>query len=68
MEAEMRESGSMRQRYFVFVSVIYIALGVVIVVRSVLAEVIPIAILGVVFIALGAVRIRDFLMQRERTE
>ena len=50
----------MRQRYYVLVSVIYIALGLIIVVRSVLAHVLIVGILGVVFIALGLVRLRDF--------
>jgi uncharacterized membrane protein HdeD (DUF308 family) len=49
-----------RQRYYVLVSVIYIALGLIIVVRSVLAHVLIVGILGVVFIALGLVRLRDF--------
>jgi uncharacterized membrane protein HdeD (DUF308 family) len=42
------------------VSVIYILIGLVIMVRSVLAHVAVIAILGIVFIALGAVRLRDY--------
>jgi uncharacterized membrane protein HdeD (DUF308 family) len=49
-----------RQRYYVLVSVIYIALGLIIVVRSALAHVLIVGILGVVFIALGFVRLRDF--------
>lgn len=51
---------TLRQRYFVAVSIIYVLVGVVIAFRSVTAHVIPIAILGLVFIALGAVRLRDF--------
>lgn len=41
-------------------SVIYICIGIIIMVRSVLAHVVPIAVLGVVFIALGVVRLRDY--------
>jgi hypothetical protein len=52
-----------RRRYFVVVSVAYIALGLIIVGRSLLAHVPVAGILGVVLVALGAVRIRDFLAQ-----
>jgi uncharacterized membrane protein HdeD (DUF308 family) len=48
-----------RQRYYLLVSVVYIALGVVIVVRSAVAHVLVVGILGVVLIALGLVRLRD---------
>jgi uncharacterized membrane protein HdeD (DUF308 family) len=56
-----KEKGRVRRRYYVLASVIYILLGVVIVVRSILAHVAIIAVLGVVFIALGAVRLRDYV-------
>jgi uncharacterized membrane protein HdeD (DUF308 family) len=68
MKARMQESGAMRQRYFVFVSVVYVVLGVVIVARSALAGAIPVGILGVVFVALGAVRLRDYFTQREQMQ
>lgn len=51
----------MRQRYFLLVSVLYIILGVVIVARSAIAHAVPIALLGLVFMALGAVRLRSYL-------
>lgn len=50
----------MRRRYYVLASVLYILLGGAILARSVAAHVFPIAILGVVFVALGAVRLRDY--------
>lgn len=52
--------GTLRQRYFVIASVLYIVLGIVILVRTVMAHALPLAILGIVFIALGAVRLRDY--------
>jgi uncharacterized membrane protein HdeD (DUF308 family) len=54
------ETDAMRQKYFVIASVVYIILGLVIVVRSALAHALVLAILGLVFIALGAVRLRDY--------
>lgn len=50
----------MRRRYYVVVSIAYIVLGIVILVRSVTSHVLPIVILGIVFIALGLVRLRDY--------
>lgn len=50
----------MRERYYLLVSILYIALGMIILVRSVTAHVAPVGILGLVFIALGAVRLRDY--------
>lgn len=58
--------GSLRQRYSLVISVAYIAIGVVIVVRSLLAIVLPLVLLGIVFMALGAVRIRDYLSWRRQ--
>lgn len=49
----------MRTRYYVAVSVVYILLGAVIMVRSVLAHTEPLILLGIVFVALGLVRLRD---------
>ena len=54
----------MRGRYFVLVSVLYLALGIVIMVRSVVAHVVPLVVLGVVFLALGGVRLRDYYRHR----
>jgi uncharacterized membrane protein HdeD (DUF308 family) len=53
----------MRQKYYVVASVVYIILGFIIVVRSALAHVFVLAILGLVFIALGAVRLRDYFLR-----
>jgi uncharacterized membrane protein HdeD (DUF308 family) len=55
---------NLRQRYYIVVSVLYVALGVVIAFRSAAAHVLPIAILGLIFIALGVVRLRDFYSPR----
>ena len=57
---------SRRQRFTVFASLAYIILGTVIAVRSLLAGVVPLAVLGAVLIALGIVRIRDLLRWRRR--
>jgi uncharacterized membrane protein HdeD (DUF308 family) len=49
-----------RSRYFVFASVMYALLGIVIAVRAVEARApIPI-VLGLIFLALGLVRLRDY--------
>ena len=56
-----KRSSILRQRYYVVVSVIYILIGLVIVVRSVIGHVAVIGLLGLVFIALGAVRLRDYV-------
>jgi hypothetical protein len=50
----------MRRRYFIVVSIVYLLLGGVIIARSVASHVVPIALLGLVFVALGAVRLRDY--------
>lgn len=50
----------MRERYFVIASLLYIGLGIIILVRTALAHVLPLAVLGIVFIALGLVRLRDY--------
>jgi hypothetical protein len=55
----------MRQKYFVIASWVYIILGFVILVRSALAHVFVLGILGVVFIALGGVRLRDYWLGRD---
>jgi uncharacterized membrane protein HdeD (DUF308 family) len=49
-----------RERYYLLVSILYIALGIIILVRSVTSHVAPVGILGLVFIVLGAVRLRDY--------
>ncbi len=51
---------SLRRKYHVAVSLAYLTLGVVIVVRSVAGHVLPVGILGLVFIALALVRLRDY--------
>lgn len=51
---------NVRQRYFVVTSAVYIILGGAILARSIVAHVVPVAILGLVFMALGAVRLRDY--------
>jgi hypothetical protein len=55
----------LRRRYFLLVSVAYIALGLIIAGRSVVAHVPGVAILGIVLVALGAVRIRGFLARND---
>jgi len=57
-----------RQRYFVIASVLYIILGIAILGRSVVSHVVPIALLGLVFIALGAVRLRDYYLRKGTTQ
>lgn len=56
--------GTIRRRYSLVVSVVYILIGLVIAARSIAAHVPAIGLLGLVFIALGAVRIRDYLAWR----
>ena len=56
----------MRERYYVVVSLAFIALGLIIVARSVLAHAFVVGILGIVFVLLGAVRLRDYWGRRER--
>lgn len=58
--------GTIRQRYSLAISIGYIGVGVIIMVRSVLADVLPLVVLGIVFLALGAVRIRDYLKWRHQ--
>jgi uncharacterized membrane protein HdeD (DUF308 family) len=65
-EAAMKGFQTLRQRYYVLVSVIYILIGLVIMVRSILGHVVAIGLLGLVFIALGAVRLRDFVAWTRR--
>jgi uncharacterized membrane protein HdeD (DUF308 family) len=60
--------GALRRRYSLSVSVIYIGLGVVIAVRSLVSHVGAIALLGVVFIALGTVRVREYLKWRRSAD
>ncbi len=53
-----------RERYFIAVSVAYLALGVVVVVRAVTASALPAAAFGIILLVLGAVRLRDYLTWR----
>lgn len=56
----------MRRRYYVLVSILYLILGAIILVRSVLAHGNPaIVILGIVFLALGIVRLRAYFVRPE---
>jgi len=50
-----------RARYFLVLSILFIVLGGIILGRSIVAHVAPVGLLGVVFIALGIVRLRDSL-------
>lgn len=53
---------SLRQRFSLFASAAYIVLGTIMVVRAVTTNfVVPLIVLGGVFIALGLVRIRDLI-------
>ena len=56
--------GTVRRRYSLVISMLYVVLGLIIGGRSLAAGVWPLIILGLVFIALGAVRIRDYLVWR----
>lgn len=49
-----------RRHYYVLASVAFVAMGVIILVRSVVGRVLPVGMLGLVFIALGLVRLREF--------
>jgi len=51
---------SLRRKYHVAVSLAYLVLGVVIVARSIAGHVLPVGILGLVFVALALVRLRDY--------
>jgi hypothetical protein len=63
-EAVTKRSSTLRNRYYVLVSVIYILIGLVVVVRSLIGHVAAIGLLGIVFIALGVVRMRDYVAFR----
>jgi uncharacterized membrane protein HdeD (DUF308 family) len=64
----MNRNSTLRERYFLAVSVIYVLLGLVILVRSATAHVLPVGLLGLVFVGLGAVRLRDYFAHAGRTE
>jgi hypothetical protein len=55
---------TVRRRYYVAISLGYIGLGAVIATRSLLAHALPIVLLGIVFAALGAVRLRTYFAWR----
>lgn len=58
----------LRRKYHVAVSVAYLLLGVVIAVRSIAGHVLPVGILGLVFIALALVRLRDYRSWKRRSQ
>jgi hypothetical protein len=51
-----------RRQYSLAVSGGYLVVGVIIVIRSIVSDVVPLILLGLVFAALGAVRIREYLL------
>jgi len=57
-----------RQRYFVFASAMYVALGLIIIGRAAFAHSLVIVIFGIVLVALGAVRLRDFRRWRRNPQ
>jgi len=57
----------MRQRYSVVVSAVYVLLGAVIIARGLAAHSLIPGILGIVFVALGAVRLCDFITWRRKS-
>jgi uncharacterized membrane protein HdeD (DUF308 family) len=57
----------MRERYFLFVSVMYLLLGGLLVARSLSAQLIPAGLLGIVLVALGAVRLKDYFRHRKHS-
>ena len=61
------KGGAVRRRYFLAVSAGYIILGVIILARSIVGHVLPVGLLGLVLIALGLVRLRDYLSWRHET-
>lgn len=56
---------TLRQRYYLVASVAFVLLGSIIVVRSAVSRVLPVGVLGLVFIALGVVRMREFWRARK---
>jgi hypothetical protein len=56
----MRQHTPFRVHFYVIVSFIYAGLGLVIIARSVLSNVLPLAIFGLVLLGLGIVRLRDY--------
>lgn len=57
----------LREKYHVLASALYILAGVIMLVRAATSGVVPVIVLGCVFIALGAVRLRDYASWRSRT-
>jgi hypothetical protein len=55
-----------RPRYFLIITAGYLVVGVIIVARAILAGVLPMVILGGVFLLLGAVRVRDYMTWRSQ--
>jgi uncharacterized membrane protein HdeD (DUF308 family) len=61
---QARAGISARQRYRLIASALYIFCGVVIIAKAVVAVVIPLVLLGCVFVALGTVNVRNYLSWR----
>jgi hypothetical protein len=55
-----------RPRYFLIITAGYMLAGSIIIVRALLAGAFAMAILGAVFLALAAVRVRDYRSWRAR--
>lgn len=56
-----------RLRYYVVASLVYMGIGVIVLVRGIMAHALLVAVLGVIFIALGAYRMRTFLQRQRQT-
>ncbi len=59
--------GELRRRSFVWASAVYVLLGVIILVRAIVAHTYPLIVLALIFVALGLVRLRDYRSWRNRT-
>jgi uncharacterized membrane protein HdeD (DUF308 family) len=57
---------TLRQRFFLVASILYVVIGLLIVARGVISHVPVAGIFGVVLVGLGLVRIRDFSNWRRR--
>jgi hypothetical protein len=57
---------TLRQKYFFILSVGFIILGTIIVVRAAIGRVPIAAVFGFILVALGGIRIRDFINLRRK--